>query len=186
MTPIEIIGQAIGIVAMACNIISFQQKRQSYLIALQMMGGALFSISFFMLGAIVGGILNIVAAMRAVIFLFERRLRATHPAWLCGFIALYVALYVLTFTVFATFTAFGKEPTPANLIIEVLPIVGMTASSIGYMLASSRAVRRLGLVSSPAWLTYNICYVSVGAIICEVISLGSIFIGMYRHDRKSK
>ena len=180
MTPIEIIGQAIGIVAMACNIISFQQKRQSYLIALQMMGGALFSISFFMLGATVGGILNIVAAMRAVIFLFERRLRATHPAWLCGFIALYVALYVLTFTVF------GKEPTPANLIIEVLPIVGMTASSIGYMLASSRAVRRLGLVSSPAWLTYNICYVSVGAIICEVISLGSIFIGMYRHDRKSK
>ena len=180
MTPIEIIGQAIGIVAMACNIISFQQKRQSYLIALQMMGGALFSISFFMLGATVGGILNIVAAMRAVIFLFERRLRATHPAWLCGFIALYVALYVLTFTVF------GKEPTPTNLIIEVLPIVGMTASSIGYMLASSRAVRRLGLVSSPAWLTYNICYVSVGAIICEVISLGSIFIGMYRHDRKSK
>jgi hypothetical protein len=89
-----------------------------------------------------------------------------------------VALYVLTFT------AFGKEPTAVNLIIEILPIVGMMASSIGYMLASSGAVRRLGLISSPAWLTYNIYYASVGAIICEVISLGSIFLGMYRHDRK--
>ena len=178
MSPIEIIGQAISIVAMACNILSFQQKRQSVLITLQLLGGALFSVSFFMLGATVGGILNIVAAVRAVIFLFERRLRATHPAWLCGFIAIYVALYVLTFT------AFGKEPTAVNLIIEILPIVGMTASSIGYMLASSRAVRRLGLISSPAWLTYNIYYASVGAIICEVISLGSIFLGMYRHDRK--
>ena len=178
MSPIEIIGQAISIVAMACNILSFQQKRQSVLITLQLLGGALFSVSFFMLGATVGGILNIVAAVRAVIFLFERRLRATHPAWLCGFIAIYVALYVLTFT------AFGKEPTAVNLIIEILPIVGMTASSIGYMLASSRAVRRLGLMSSPAWLTYNIYYASVGAIICEVISLGSIFLGMYRHDRK--
>ena len=178
MSPIEIIGQAISIVAMACNILSFQQKRQSVLIALQLLGGSLFSVSFFMLGATVGGILNIVTAVRAIIFLFERRLRATHPAWLCGFIAIYVALYVLTFT------AFGKEPTAVNLIIEVLPIVGMMASSIGYMLASSRAVRRLGLISSPAWLTYNIYYASVGAIICEVISLGSIFLGMYRHDRK--
>ena len=180
MSPIEIIGQAISIVAMACNILSFQQKRQSVLITLQLLGGALFSVSFFMLGATVGGILNIVAAVRAVIFLFERRLRATHPAWLCGFIAIYVALYVLTFT------AFGKEPTAVNLIIEILPIVGMTASSIGDMLASSRAVRRLGLISSPAWLIYNIYYASVGAIICETISLISIFIGMYRHDRKKK
>ena len=178
MSPIEIIGQAISIVAMACNILSFQQKRRSVLIMLQLLGGALFSVSFFMLGATIGGILNIVTVVRAVIFLSERRLRATHPAWLCGFIAIYVALYVLTFT------AFGKEPTTVNLIIELLPIVGMTASSIGYMLASSAAVRRLGLICSPAWLIYNIYYASVGAIICEVISLGSIFLGMYRHDRK--
>ena len=59
----------------------------------------------------------------------------------------------------------------------------MTATSIGFMLAKSRAVRRFGLIASPAWLTYNIYY---GSIVCEVISLASIFIGMYRHDRRPR
>jgi hypothetical protein len=35
-------------------------------------------------------------------------------------------------------------------------------------------------------LTYNIYYGSVGAIVCEVMSLASIFIGMYRHDRRPR
>ena len=178
MIDIETAGQIISIVAMVCIIFSFQQKKQSYLIAMQIVGGARFSASYFMLGAVVGGVLNVVAAVRAVIFLFSAKLKTSHPAWLCGFIGLYILLYALTFTVF------GVEPTPIAFVVELLPIIGMTASTIGFVLASSKAVRRLGLVSSPAWLTYNIYYRSVGAVICEVISLFSIFIGMYRHDRK--
>lgn len=180
MGAIKIIGQAIGIVAMACNIISYQQKRQSRLVTLQLLGGVFFAVSFFMLGATVGGVMNLAATARGLLFLFEKRLRATHPAWLGGFIVLYAVLYVLTFTVF------GVKPTPAAFFIEALPVIGMTATSIGFMLASSRAVRRLGLIASPAWLAYNIYYGSVGAIVCEVISLASIFIGMYRHDRRPR
>ena len=173
MIEIETAGQIISIVAMVCIIFSFQQKKQSYLIAMQLVGGALFSVSYFMLGAVVGGVLNVVETVKAVIFLFSAKLKTSHPAWLCGFIGLYILLYALTFTVF------GVEPTP-------IAFVGMIASTIGFVLASSKAVRRLGLVSSPAWLTYNIYYRSVGAVICEVISLFSIFVGMYRHDRRAK
>ena len=178
MTPFEIAGQIISIAAMGCNIISYQQKDQRRLVACQLLGGALFSISFFLLGATVGGLLNIVAAIRAIIFLFPKKLNASHPLWLCGFILCYVAFYVLTFTVF------GKEPTAINFIIEILPVVGMTALSVGFMLADSKKVRMLGLISSPAWLIYNIYYLSAGAIICEAFSIVSIFIGMLRHDKK--
>ncbi|MBR2929928.1 MAG: YgjV family protein [Clostridia bacterium] len=177
MTGFEIAGQIISIAAMGCNIISYQQKKESHLVACQLIGGALFSLSFFLLGATVGGLLNLVAAVRAVIFLFSEKLHASHPAWLCGFIACYVAFYILTFTVF------GVEPKPITLLIEVLPVIGMTALSVGFMKGDSGAVRKAGLVSSPAWLIYNIYYLSIGAIICEAISLCSIFIGMLRHDR---
>ena len=178
MEPIEIVGQIISLFAMACNILSYQQKKQNHLIFLQLLGGALFSVSYFLLGATIGGILNVIATARAVLFLFEKKLHTSHPAWLCGFIACYVAIYVLSFTVF------GIEPKPVSFVIEILPIIGMTALSVGFMLGDSRRMRRLGLISSPAWLIYNIYYKSSGAIICEVISLGSILIGMYRHDRK--
>ena len=54
MEPIEIVAQIIGIAAMAFNIISYQGKKQSTVIALQLVGGALFAINFLMLGAVVG------------------------------------------------------------------------------------------------------------------------------------
>ena len=68
----EIIGQIISIFAMSCNIISYQYKSQRSLIICQLLGGTLFAISFFLLGATVGGLLNILAVIRAVIFLFPK------------------------------------------------------------------------------------------------------------------
>ena len=180
MGTYELISQGIGIIAMAFNIISFQGKKQSTVIALQLCGGTLFAIHFLMIGATVGGILNIIAAVRAVIFLYKDRLKADKLPWLIGFIAVYISVYVLNFT------AFGKEPTAFNFIIEVLPVVGMTASNIGFCLKNASDVRRCGLISSPSWLIYNIVAVSWGAIICESLSLISIFIGMFRHDRNKK
>lgn len=178
MTKIEIIAQIIGIFAMAFNILSYQGKKQSTVIALQLFGGLLFAINFLMLGAVIGGILNIIAVIRAVIYLFKDKLKAEKSIWLYGFIAVYIAVYVLNFT------GFGKQPTPKNLIVELLPVIGMTALSIGFRLKNASDVRKTGLISSPAWLIYNLVVGSVGAIICESVTLVSIFVGMLRHDKR--
>ncbi len=78
---------------------------------------------------------------------------------------------------------FHKEPTAFNLVIELLPVIGMLALNIGYRLKDSAKIRRCGLISSPAWLIYNIVAGSWGAIICESFTLISIFVGMLRHDK---
>lgn len=178
MEPHEIIGQIISIAAMGCNILSYQNKNQKSLLIFQLLGGVLFAISFFLLGATVGAILNLIAVIRAIMFLFSKKLNTSHPLWLIVFIVSYVTVYILTFTVF------GTKPTFVNLLIEILPVIGMTALSVGFMFEDSSKVRMLGLVSSPAWLIYNIYYLSVGAIVCESLSLVSIFIGMLRHDKR--
>lgn len=174
----EILAQAIGIVAMAFNILSYQGKKQSTVIALQLVGGALFAVNFFMLGAMVGAILNTIAAIRAILFLFKEKIKCDRLPWLIGSIAVYCTVYVLSFT------TFGTQPTIGNFILELLPVVGMTATSIGFSLKTAADVRKCGLVSSPSWLTYNIAAGSIGAIICESVTLISIMVGMYRHDRK--
>lgn len=172
-----LIAQVIGLFAMAFNILSYQQKTRNRAIAFQLCGGILFSVNFFLLGAIVGSILNVIAAVRAIVFLNKEKLKADHPAWLAGFIATYVLSYVLTFTLF------GKEATAVNLIVEFLPVVGMTATTISFRLSDAKAIRKYGLISSPSWLVYNIANFSIGAICCEVLSLCSILIGMLRLDR---
>lgn len=172
-----IIAQIIGIFAMLFNIFSYQQKTSKGAIGFQLCGGILFSVNFFMLGATVGGIMNVIAAIRAVIFINKEKSHADHIGWLIGFIAIYILTYILTFTLF------GKAFTPFNAIIEVLPIIGMTALTFGFRMSSAKAIRSFGLISSPCWLVYNIVNFSIGAIICEVISLFSIGIGFLRHDR---
>ena len=176
----ELIAQTIGIAAMGFNILSYQQKTRSRVIAFQLFGGFLFCINFFLLGAISGSLLNAVAVIRAIVFLNKEKLRADHPVWLAGFVAVYLLCYGLTFTVF------GTEATTRNLILEALPVIGMTATTISFRLSDAKDIRRFGLISSPSWLVYNIVSFSVGAIICEVLSLGSIFIGMLRLDRSKK
>ena len=176
MLPLEIAAQAVSIVAMAFNIFSYQNKRQRGVILFQLFGSGLFAVSFFILGAFVGGLLNLIGVVRAIVFMNKEKLRTHHPLWLIGFVTVYLLSYLLTFTVF------GKEPTAAHLIVEFLPVVGMTATTISFQREKAATVRRYGLISSPSWLVYNVVSGSLGAILCEVFSLISILIGIWRLD----
>ena len=181
MTPYEITAQTIGIAAMLFNIFSYQQKTSKGVIIMQLFGGALFSVNFFMLGATVGGILNIIAVFRAVVFWGKEKFKAEHKAWLFVFVGLFIASYILTFTLFA------KPFTVTSAVLELLPVIAMTATTISFRLNTASVIRKFGLISSPSWLIYNICNFAIGAVICEAVSLVSIFIGMIRFDiKKSK
>lgn len=173
----ELFGQAVSLFAMAFNIASYQQTTRERAICFQLCGGLLFSVSFFLLDAIVGSLLNLIAVIRAVVFLNREKLRADHPLWLAGFTVVYLLSYWLTFSVF------GKETTMRNFLVEFLPVIGMVATTVSFRFSDAKAIRRFGLISSPCWLVYNIVNFSLGAIVCETLSLGSIVIGMLRLDR---
>ena len=174
------IAQVISLFAMAFTCISFMQRKKSTVLVLQLIGGSLFSIQYFMLGAITGGLLNILSVIRAIVFLNNDKLKANHPAWSIGFTVCYFISYASVFLVF------GKEPTFANLFFEILPVIAMVLSLISFRYSDAKYIRRYGLGCSPLWLTYNIANFSIGAIICEVLNLFSILIGILRHDVKWK
>jgi hypothetical protein len=143
-------------------------------------GSALFAVNFFLLEATVGALLNVLSAIRAIVFLNKQKLRADHPLWLVGFTATFLVSYVLTFTLFE------KAATPVNLFAEFLPVIGMVATTVSFRSTDAKTIRKFGLISSPCWLIYNVANFALGGILCEVFSLGSIFIGMFRHDRKKQ
>ena len=174
----ELIAQAISIVAMAFNILSFQQKSSKGVILMQLCGGALFATSFLMIGSYVGGLLNTLAVFRAVVFANEKRFKAKSIFWLYTFIFLFMVTYLITFTVF------GTNFTLKNAIIEVLPVIAMTASTISYRFGSASKIRAFWLISSPSWLIYNCFAFNIGAILCETFSICSIIIGVIRLDIK--
>lgn len=178
MEPLELIAQIIGIIAMCFNVFSYQQKNAKQVFLMQMIGSALFGINYFMLGATIGGVLNIVAVLRAIIYYNGEKVKSNHIGYFIFFTLAYIASYVLTFTVL------NKPFTLYNAMVELLPVIAMIALNIGFKIGSSKAIRRFGFIASPCWLTYNIVNMAIGAIICEAISIISIFIGMLRHDVK--
>lgn len=180
MTPSEIVAQIIGIFAMAFNILSYQQKKQRTVIVFQLFGTALFTVNFFMIEAYMGALLNFIGVIRALVFMHKEKLKADNVFWLIGFLVTYAVAYVLTFTVF------GKPFTMDNAFLELLPIIGMTATTLAYRSKDAKTTRKLSLINSPSWLIYNIACFSIGAICCEVLSLVSIVVGMLRLDKKEK
>lgn len=178
----ELVGQVFSIIAMVIAILSYQAKRQKTFAAIQLVSTTTFGISYMLIGSTTGTMLNFLAAARALIYYNKKKLHADRPIWLIAFVLCYITSGVLTFAVF------GKTVTATNLLIEILPVVGMVASNLALYINNDKAVRRFSLISSPVWLIYNIFCGPIGAVICEIISLFSIAIGIYRHDidRKPK
>ncbi len=176
----EIVAQIIGIVGMAANIWSYQQKSKKGVIALQLCGSVLFTLNFLLLGAMTGAMLNCVNFALNIVFLNKEKTHADHVAWTVVFCSLYVGAYVMTFTVF------GAEPSLPKLLLEFLPLVGAFLTIASYKMSGAAAIRKLSLVRSPLWLVYDAFVPSIGGIICEVISIISIITGMIRLDGKNK
>lgn len=174
------VSQIIGVFAMALNILSYQGKEQKGVIAFQLGGSTLFAVHFFMLGAYTGGLLNVVAIVRAFVFLKRDVFNSEHIAWFFAFEAIYALSYAATFALFDT--PFDAK----HAILEILPLIGMTATTAAFRSKSAKSTRLSALISSPSWLVYNIFSRSVGAICCEALSLISVFVGFFRLDKKAE
>ena len=68
----EVVAQIFGIIGMIFNIIVFQQKKQKMVLLFQFFAAISFAVNYFMLGAIIGGLLNLVGALRSVIYYFDK------------------------------------------------------------------------------------------------------------------
>ncbi len=175
----ETFAQILSIAGLACVVGSYQQKKKSALIAVQATGGALFAIHYLILGAYAGFLLNTIAVLRGLVFYKERSAKAC-KIWVGIFIALCLAAYVLTFAVF------GTPATVTNLILELLPTIGMIVLTISFNMTHAGQIRIMGFVNSTCWIIYNIAHVSIGGIGCEILCFASIIIGILRYDIKKK
>ena len=173
----ELIAQILGIAGMTMNILSFLQKSQKRIIVIQFFGAALFFLNYLLLGSTTGAMLNLSAVLRAIVYSNKEKFHAERRVWFYGFSASFVLIYVLTFA------AFGKGPTLGNLALELLPVVSMIIATHAFSLKNAAQVRKLGLVYCPMWLIYNCFVFSIGGILCEIFSICSILVGIWRHDR---
>ena len=107
------------------------------------------------------------------------KFKAESIVWQFVFFAIFLASYALTFI------GFGKEFNLQNALIEILPVIGMTAMTVAFRCKQASSTRMLCLINAPSWLIYDLFNLSIGGIVCDSFSLISVIVGIFRLDRKN-
>lgn len=164
--PINIAAQAVGLVGIACSLLSFQQKQRKWVMIFQMTASAMFCIQLFMVGAITGGCVDSISFIRTAVFSQNDKKWASSQAWLWIFIFAMVATGILTWQGW----------------LSLLPIVGSILSTVALWMKNPRNIRIISLFVGPCWLIYNIIHGAYTGAVNEALAMISIIIGILRHD----
>ncbi len=155
---------------MAIIVTSYQQKSHKNILVFQMVSGVLFTVHYLLLGAYTGAVMNLLGAMRSLVYSNRNKKWASNIIWPICFSIAFAVSGVLTW---------------AN-VFSVLPMIAMLLSSVVLWIENPKINRSLSIPSSSCWLLYNIKTVSYPGITTEIFVLASIIIGIIRLDIKKK
>ena len=164
MTPNEIIGQIVSIIAVALFAISYQVKQQKHIIIIQTFGTICWCISYYFIGAMSGFAVNIISIIRNISMLFIK------PRTRLSYIS--TAVLVVAMGVAATLSWEG----PRTIIIAV----SLMANTIFFSFGDPQLLRKSVIFTSSGFLAYNIISMLSGGIISESMSIISSIIGVIR------
>lgn len=166
-----VIAQIIGFCAMAMAITSFQQKKRKNIMIFQLICTALWSLHFFVLGNMTGGVINGIQTLRCVIYYFKETHKwAQSKVWLVLFLISSLVAGALTW----------------DSLWSVLPIFGMIFSTVALWLPNPKHIRLMTIPVALSWFVYNAHSSSYAGMCNEVFALISIFTAMWRLDRRKK
>ena len=168
-----IAGQVLGIIAMALTILSMQFRSNRHLFLCQELSGTMFAISFYLLGAWGGMLMNIFSVIRPELL---RREKIAKSKWTLAALLIMLSLCLAHLALCSTEKWY------------LLAAVGAAqAAGTYFMWTQNGKIIRIGQVCcvSPLWITYN-CLLpvpSIGGIVTEAINIISIGIALFRYRK---
>lgn len=161
------VAQAIGFLSLVLSLVSFQMKTRTQILIFQCMASLSCAVSLIMLGGIAGGILDVVAFSRTLVFsLADRYKWAKCKLWLPFYIILIIAVGIITW-----------DPTGIGTLFA---IAGTLLSTVALYQKSERLMRIISLFVGPCWIIYSLIYSSAFGALNEIIAMTSLIIALVR------
>lgn len=165
------IAQIIGVMVIACSVLSYQQKERKRILLFLMVAQLLSMLQLLCLNAVTGACLDLISFARTLIFSRNKDKKwASSGIWLYGFAAVMIVTGILTW----------------DNIFSVFAIMGSVLSTFALWMTEEKKIRRISMLVGPCWIVYCIANGAVAGAVNELIAMASIMIGMLRHDRKMK
>lgn len=161
-----VIAQIIGLIALVFAMVSYQMKTQKKIVLIQIISCTFFAVHFLMLGAYTGALMNLIAAIRSVVFANKDKKWGRSNWW--------IVFFSLVCVVAVGFTWEGT--------LSLMPMLGMVLTSVAWGIENATLVRLISLPSSPLWIVYNFICGSTAGVLTEVFVMISIVTAMIRLD----
>ena len=170
MSVPELIGQALGVVAVILGFINYQMKSQKGILVILFATAIVFCGHYLLLGLYPAFALNFVAIFRCIVY--YNRDKKIFSGW-------YIPLILAG--IMAVMGAISWQG-PMSLLV----IFGIIINTIAISSPNAQLVRASILISSPMVLIYNIWGHSVGGSIYESIVIISSIIGLIKYRKTTE
>lgn len=167
-----IIGNIIGLAAVAMFVLSYQLKTRKGIILFNAGSRVLYVLQYILLGAFEGAVLDIVALLVSVLAQNKGKgWFSRHPKLTVVGANLFVAGIGLLFY---------------QNLFSLLPIFGVLFETGALWLTKEKQIRLVSFFGAPFWLAYNLIYIAYGSAIGNVMTMVSIGVAIYRYDLNKK
>lgn len=166
----SVVIQAIGFVGMAVSIISFQTKSYQKIIWLRVISEIIFAVQYFLLGAYTGMVSNILSCVTNSVYRIRVKKNKSNKVCRIVFVCLFVLVGGLTW----------------QGMITVLVVSAKVLSTIANGMGNSKTIRYMNLGIMMLWNVHDIIVFSIAGVLCNMATIVSILIAIFRIDRKKK
>lgn len=170
MTIPYIIGQIIGIIAMAILFISYQCKEAKKLLVIQCIGVVTICIHYLLIGATAGLVLNIVCLVRNICYA-NRDKKLLSEIWVPIFFS--VAMGIIGIMSWQGY-------------YSIFIIAGLIINTLFLSQPNTQLLRYSILLTSPLVFTYDAFVLSWGGMANEALTVASAAIGIIRIKKQNK
>lgn len=168
-----LIGNIVGLLAIAVFNISYQFKKRSQILACSIVARLLFALQYVFLGSLQGVVMDLVAtAVSLVAGKRDHRFIQKNMV---------IVAIITNAVVVATGLALYEN------IFSIFSILGVALETSAFWLKNEKQIRLFSLLGAPCWLTFNLAHKGYTGVVGNVITLISIGVALVRYDlRKTK
>lgn len=165
-----IAAQIIGFLAVTAFLLSYQQKKRSNIILLNVISRFLYILQYLILGAFSGAVFDVMAAGSSVIA--DRKHNSFIKKHLKAIIVIVNAVFLL---IGATLAFLNKS------FLDILSLAGVLFEINALWLSSEKAIRWVSLFGAPFWFAYNLLSKAYGSAMGNILTIISIIIALIRY-----
>jgi hypothetical protein len=170
-------GQIIGYIALYFSCIRFLKKKKVELLYLSIFANAFYLMHYYMIGAYAGCITVVLAICRDYyIFLREKHHKKHRNRKLYNNAYIFVAIFIT----YSAFILLNINETKNILSL----IAGLSYFCFEWFTTNKTTLKLASCVTTIPWLCYNIVYMSYPGIIADLLTLTSIFAGIFKDKKR--